>query len=74
MFIKQNVYVGHYVFVGTYTLDYEILHKIDKGLQLSNALAQLKFNRGWMLFQYAMIHNKQLQLHLWGIFSAFPVG
>ena len=57
-----------------HTLDYEILHKIDKGLQLSNALAQLKLNRGWMLFQYAMIHNKQLQSHLSGIFSTFLAG
>ena len=41
--------------------NFEILHKIDKGLQLSNALAQLMLNQGRMLFQYAMIHNKQLQ-------------
>ena len=62
------------MYLQTYTLDYDILHKIDKGLQLSNSLAQLKLNRGWMLFQYAMIHNKQLQLHLWGIFSTFLAG
>ena len=34
------------MYLQTHTLDYEILHKIDKGLQLSNALAQLKLNRG----------------------------
>ena len=63
------------VHLQTHNLEYyEILHKIDKGLQLSNDLVQLKLNQGWMLFQYAMIHNKQLQSHLWGIFSTFLFG
>ena len=34
------------MYLQTNKLDYEILHKIDKGLQLSNALAQLKLNQG----------------------------
>ena len=62
------------MYLQTNKLDYEILHKIDKGLQLSNTLAQLKLNQGLMLFQYATIHNKQLQLYLRGIFSVFLLG